>query len=307
MRAIGEKDCPIGLLKVACKSRVIYQVADSKNKRNRVIGGLYLRNLSVDVYELRPAFVSLCLSAMFVLPLLWTLLPFSDFIIAAVSLAIVFMVIPLNETIGRRLGFSVGASVSILTLAVFLPSHSVPQLWVLSLPSALVFIRPYLGGAALFAIIAIGISLETDVSAILWHLCAALMISGIAFALVTSTVDHLHRPIRSYTETIISLVIIYVIILIVMMLWFGTVFVAIQNASPDAFQTNPESSVTFIDLIIYAGIIYTSGEPVYLAPVSIAARVATLAEMIVSLGVSTIYFAVVISKLLDSKGLTKGG
>jgi hypothetical protein len=82
-------------------------------------------------------------------------------------------------------------------------------------------------------------------------------------------------------------------------LWFALVYWSIQQRDSLAFSSTGDDALEFAAFVLYAGMINVSGELVYLAPNSIAARATSLAEMIYSYAFTVIYFAVVLKRLVD--------
>ncbi|MFZ4745861.1 MAG: hypothetical protein ACOYLK_03075 [Sphingomonas sp.] len=218
---------------------------------------------------------------------------------AALSLALAFIAVPFEATLATRIGFSVGASISILALVVTMPAQSGAHLWALALPGALVFVRPVMGTATLFAVAAMAIYLEANPGIVVVYALGALVVSKIANVLVTKVLSYLHEPISTYKDNIAQLITIYLVCFFIITIWFTFAYAAILSVSPDAFTSQSGSEVTIADVALYAGIINASGEPVYLTPISLQARAATLAEMMISFSFTAIYFALVVSRLID--------
>jgi len=228
-------------------------------------------------------------------------------ILLTVGLLIVFFALSVPHSLDEKNVASLifGAAASMLVIKVFFDSGPSENYWIISLPATIVLCRPYMGSAVLLiamsTIYFINGGLGHAIIAVIVAVTSAYLGQVAAKKIISILVD----PVQDIWRLIYRLTAIFIVAYFSSSTWFSIGHWAIQNADKSAYTISGDSTLEVIDFILFSFTLNASGEPIFVSPISIWARSWTLFEIVYSYAFSAIYFAIVVTKLLETIDLKR--
>ncbi|HEV2818244.1 MAG TPA: hypothetical protein VGW40_13610 [Allosphingosinicella sp.] len=244
--------------------------------------------------------ISAALAVIILLPSLLLMLHPSLAVAIILTITASFLMLPRAITFPTQVSYAVATAAATLVAITFSSPDAEANVWVLGIPSALLMIRPWVAVFLYLVLIGLGTFFGlTLVTMGIWILICAIT-SVIVYHAACWLIARFITPVSSHISVVGRLVSIYMLYLLLSTTWFSIAYWSIQNNHESAF-TSTGGNIQFLDFWLYAGLLNTAGEPIFLTPASQIARVATFAEMVVSYGFTAIYLAVVLSKILEAR------
>lgn len=219
-----------------------------------------------------------------------------------VALGVSMLLIAKDRPIEEKMGFLASAVTAILVLSMVSSGPSgYAQPWVFAIPAAMVFVRPWLAILLTLTTLALTSAAKVPVDEALRWLFVSGCVSALVYWSMRLTVERLTSPIRSHITILMQLILIFLLYFVISTSWFALLFSGINTMNPGSFTSANEVEPTSLDFFIFSGMINTSGAVVHLSPAAPSARLAVLAEMVISFAFMGIYFAIAVANLMDSR------